>query len=219
MSSFLFDELVSAGFSPIEIIPEVTLVENFLTKEELEEILSVIEKTPQADWEIEYTRNLTRFCLEKFGRYDVENLVAEGKFEITENWSDKNLNIRHNSVYESMHSRLENLIKKATDELELSGFATIQRMQKGVELKAHTDDHTDPSIHYATIIYINDDYVDGELFFEHKDLQVRPKPGSLLIFPGTEEFEHGVRHVGEGPIRYVIVGFVKVKNFYENNKY
>lgn len=219
MSSFLFNELTEAGFSPIEVIPEVVLVENFLTDEELSEILSIIEKTPQADWEVEYLRNLTRFCLEKFGRYDVENLVAEGKFEITENWADKNLNIRHNPVYEAMHSRLEDLIKKATDDLELSGFATIQRMQKGVELKAHTDDHTDPSIHYATIIYINDDYVDGELFFEHKDLQVRPKPGSLLIFPGTHEFEHGVRYVGEGPIRYVIVGFVKVKNFYENNKY
>jgi hypothetical protein len=42
---------------------------------------------------------------------------------------------------------------------------------------------------------------------------------TLLVFPGNEEFQHGVRHVGEGPIRYVIVGFIKVKDFYENNKY
>jgi hypothetical protein len=61
-------------------------------------------------------------------------------------------------------------------------------MQKGVELKSHTDQHTDPSIHYATIIYINDDYVDGELFFPNKDISLRPKPGDLLFFPGNEEY-------------------------------
>ena len=101
----------------------------------------------------------------------------------------------------------------------LSGLATIQRMQKGVELKAHTDQHTDPSIRYATIIYINDDYVDGEIFFPNLDISLRPKPGDLLFFPGDQKHEHGVRHVGEGPIRYVIVGFVKEKGHYEKNRY
>jgi hypothetical protein len=92
-------------------------------------------------------------------------------------------------------------------------------MQKGVELKSHTDQHTDPSIHYATIIYINDDYVDGELFFPNKDIALRPKPGDLLFFPGNEEYEHGVKHVGDGPIRYVIVGFIKEIGHYERNRY
>jgi hypothetical protein len=96
----------------------------------------------------------------------------------------------------------------------------MQRMQEGVELKSHTDQHTDPSIKYAAILYINDDYKDGTLFFVNKEnSDLRPRPGTLLVFPGNEEFQHGVRHVGEGPIRYVIVGFIKVKDFYENNKY
>ena len=92
-------------------------------------------------------------------------------------------------------------------------------MQDGVELKAHTDQYTDPSIRYATIIYINDDYNGGEIFFTNKNLELKPKPGSLLIFPGNDEFNHGVRHVQSGPIRYVLVGFIKEKGFYENNKY
>jgi hypothetical protein len=92
-------------------------------------------------------------------------------------------------------------------------------MQEGVELKSHTDQHTDPSIRYASILYLNDNYKDGELFFKNLDIELKPKPGSLLIFPGTPQYEHGVRHVGAGPIRYVLVGFVKVKNFYVNNKY
>jgi hypothetical protein len=219
MSSFLVNELKNTDFVFTEVIDGVVLVEDFLSKEEVDTVLAIINKTPDSDWMIEYTRNLKRFCLEKFGRHDVENLVAEGKFEITENWADKNLNIRYHPIYEKMHTRLNDLVIKSDPNLELSGFATIQRMQPGVELKSHTDQHTDPSIRYATILYINDDYAAGELFFENKDLDLRPKPGSLLIFPGNEEFEHGVRHVADGPIRYVIVGFIKVKDFYKENKY
>jgi len=219
MTSFLSDDLKNSNFNVTEITDNVTLVNDFLSTDEVDTILSVINQTPEDAWQIEYTKNLKRFCLEKFGRDDVEQLVAEGKFEITQNWSDKNLNISDHPLYNKIYSRLNDLIVKSSPDLELSGFATIQRMQPGVELKSHTDQHTDPSIRYATILYVNDDYVDGELFFENKDLELRPKPGSLLIFPGNEEFEHGVRHVGDGPVRYVIVGFIKVKDFYKENKY
>jgi hypothetical protein len=92
-------------------------------------------------------------------------------------------------------------------------------MQPGVELKSHTDQRTDPSIKYATILYLNDDYNNGELFFENFNLELKPKPGELLIFPGNEKYEHGVRHVGEGPIRYVLVGFIKEVDHYLKNKY
>ena len=68
-------------------------------------------------------------------------------------------------------------------------------------------------------IYINDDYLDGELFFPNKDISLRPKPGDLLFFPGNEEYEHGVKHVGDVPIRYVIVGFIKEIGHYERNRY
>jgi hypothetical protein len=157
--------------------------------------------------------------MEKFGRDDVDNLVAEGKFEITQNWKDKNFNILHHEIQRPLYDGLNSMVVKADPELILSGFATIQRMQTGVELKAHTDQKTDPSIKYATIVYINDDYADGELFFPNLGIQLKPKPGTMLFFPGNEQYEHGVKHVGEGQIRYVLVGFIKEKYHYQNNKY
>ena len=158
--------------------------------------------------------------MEKFGRDDVENLVAEGKFEITVGWEDKNLDITNRKISVTLNNRLSKLLEIADPSLELGGFGTMQRMQSGVQLKSHTDQHTDPSIRYAAILYINDDYKDGTLFFKNKeDSDLRPKPGTLLVFPGNEEYEHGVRTVGEGPIRYVTVGFMKVTGFYEKNKY
>lgn len=219
MSNFLEEQIKDNGFSFESVIPDLTLIEDFLSEEEVQYILDIIDRTPDEVWKIEYLSNLKRFCLEKFGRDDVDNLVAEGKFEITRNWEDKNLNISEDPIYRTIHSRLDRMVQLTDSSLELSGFATIQRMQPGVELTSHTDQHTDPSIKYASILYLNDEYKDGQLFFKNKDIELRPKPGSLLIFPGNEEFEHGVRHVGEGPIRYVLVGFIKIKDFYKNNKY
>ncbi len=211
--------LKDRGFVFEEVTDELTSIENFLTDDELEFLLEKINQASQADWEIEYMSNLKNFCMEKFGRDDVDNLVAEGKFEITQNWVDKNLNVSQYPEYRVFYERMASMVSEADDSLMLSGFATIQRMQPGVELKSHTDQHTDPSIKYATIIYINDDYKDGELFFENINLKLRPKPKTLLIFPGNEKYEHGVEFVGEGPIRYVLVGFIKEKDHYIHNRY
>jgi hypothetical protein len=220
MDIFLKKELDEAGFNPQIIEGELIMIENFLLKEELEEVLNLINGTVDEDWSIEYKQSLKSFCMEKFGRDDVENLVAEGKYEITHNWYDKNLDIGHLPLSNTIHKRLQDLITIANKDLVLAGFATLQRMQPGVELKSHTDQHTDPSVRYAAILYLNDDYKEGRLFFKNKPgVEPVPKPGSLLLFPGNEEYEHGVQHVGEGPIRYVIVGFIKLRDFYKDNKY
>lgn len=220
MDTFLKKEFEDAGYSVEVFHDHILSIENFLEDSELETMLEIINNTDNEEWSIEYTKNLARFCMEKFGRDDVENLVAEGKFEITQGWQDKNLNITAEPICSVLQKRLGDLLQKADPSLELGGFGTLQRMQEGVELKSHTDQHTDPSIRYAAILYINDDYTDGTLFFKNKpDSDLRPKPKTLLIFPGNEEYEHGVRFVGEGPIRYVTVGFMKVTGFYEKNKY
>lgn len=219
MSTFAKQEFIESGFDVEELIPGVLLVKNFITDQELSELLDIIKNTPEEDWLIEYTTNLKRFCLEKFGRDDVENLVKEGKFEITQGWEDKNLSLKDYEITALINTRLENILYKAKPDSELASIKTLQRMQKGVQLKAHTDQSTDPAIYYAQILYLNDDYEGGELFFVNKNFKVKPKPRSLLVFPGTEEFEHGVNFVKDGPIRYVMVSFLREKGFYEKNKY
>jgi hypothetical protein len=219
MSNFLKNILEENSFQVEEITDDVLLVKDFFSKDDLSKVFDIIDSTPNEEWFVEYHGNLKNFCMQKFGRDDVDNLVAEGKFEITQNWQDKNLNISTYPFQKDFFNRLNDLVQNVDDTIELSGFATIQRMQEGVELKAHTDQDTDPSIRYAAILYLNDDYVDGELFFPNSGLEFKPKPGSMLIFPGTAEYNHGVKHVGPGPIRYVLVGFIKEKGFYEKNRY
>jgi hypothetical protein len=219
MDAFLEKQLIENNFEIKKIDNNIILVENFISEEEIKDIFNIIDSISEDDWRIEYLGNLKHFCMEKFGRDDVENLVAEGKFEITQNWEDKNFNILNTEIQLKIYKKLGSLVEKADDSLELSGFATIQRMQEGVELKPHTDQDTDPSIRHAAILYLNEEYSRGEIFFSNHNIELKPKPGSLLLFPGTKEYNHGVKHVGPGPIRYVLVGFIKVKDFYKDNKY
>jgi hypothetical protein len=212
-------QLVDSGYVLTDITAELFSVENFLSQDQINTFWDIINSTSQEDWEVAYFESIKNFCMTKFGRNDIENLVKEGKFEITQNWKDKNLSISSNKLYPELHQILNSMVIKSDTSLILDGLATIQRMQAGVELKSHTDQHTDPSVQYATIIYINDDYVDGELFFPNLNLEVKPKAGTLLFFPGNTEYEHGVRHVGEGPVRYVLVGFIKESNHYIINRY
>lgn len=208
------------GYEVEEPINNLFIIKNFLNDEEHKTLFEYLKSLSQQDWEIEYTENLKKFCLLKFGIDDVEKLVKEGKFEVTQSWSDKNVNLRNNEKTDKICNTLRKRINLfLPDDIEIKGPGTAQRQYTGVPLTPHFDQHTDPSIAYAAIIYLNDDYIDGELFFTNKNFEIKPPVRSLVIFPGTEEFTHGVKAPGEGPIRYVLPSFISKKGFYDNGKY
>lgn len=215
----LIDQLRKKDFSFEQVTDEIISIKEFITQDELDQIKKIIDRASQQDWEKHYLSSLPNFCMEKFGRSDVENLVAEGKFEVTQGWADKTLLLEDRSLNQTLLSRLANMLVYCDNTLNLGGLSTIQRLPPGVELKSHVDQDTDPSIRYASILYLTDDHSGGELFFENLDISLKPKPRDLLFFPGDSKHKHGVRHVLDGPTRYVIVGFVKKIGFYENNKY
>ena len=197
----------------------IFVIKNFITEDEENKLMNYIYSLSQSDWETEYNNSLKAFCLYKFGTDDVEKLVKEGKFEITENWSDKNMSLHADPEIDSLTNqiviRIFNLLSNYSDYVP-KGPGVIQRQQPGVSLTPHFDQHTDPSISHAAIIYLNDNYIDGELYFPNKDYKIKPKKISLVIFPGTQEYMHGVFPPGDGPIRYVLPGFIGKKDFYDN---
>lgn len=212
------DMFIDAGYEVESLSDKIWLIKEFLTKEEQQGIFEIINGLTQYDWEQFYISNLKTFCMEKFGRDDVDNLVAEGKFEVTDNWKDKAYPFYTHNLSKQITHRLQQIFKEH-DDLNVNGAGIIQRQYEGVPLKAHSDQHTDPSIVAAGVIYINDDYTDGEVFFENKGIKLKPPARSLLIFPGDAEHTHGVDAPGAGPIRYVSPCFIHIKDFYKDNKY
>jgi predicted 2-oxoglutarate/Fe(II)-dependent dioxygenase YbiX len=53
----------------------------------------------------------------------------------------------------------------------------------------------------ATIVYLNDDYEGGELYFPNQDIKFKPKRGAAYFFPGDMNYIHGITEVTSG-IRY-----------------
>jgi hypothetical protein len=208
------------GYEAEEPIDNFFVIKNFLDEQEQNTLLTYIKSLSQEDWEFEYYQGLKKFCLTKFGTDDINRLVEEGKFEITQNWIDKNANLLTNIATKTICNRLNKKINSfLPEDIVTNGPGIVQRQYAGVPLTAHHDQHTDPSIRYAAIIYLNDDYISGELFLSKKNFTIKPPARSLVIFPGTEEFTHGVHAPEEGPIRYVLPSFISQKGFYDDGKY
>jgi predicted 2-oxoglutarate/Fe(II)-dependent dioxygenase YbiX len=90
---------------------------------------------------------------------------------------------------------------------------------QGYDLSWHYENHPECDyeskwITYGVVLYFNDDYEGGELVFQHKPIQIKPKKGSLMVFPASEEYSHAVKKVA-GNERIVFSGFVYAKEYYD----
>jgi predicted 2-oxoglutarate/Fe(II)-dependent dioxygenase YbiX len=57
------------------------------------------------------------------------------------------------------------------------------------------------------VVYLNDDYSDGEIYFQFFDIAVKPNPGDIMIYPSSWQYTHGVEPViGD---RYALVIWFK----------
>jgi len=59
---------------------------------------------------------------------------------------------------------------------------------------------------YVGILYLNDDYEGGHLYFTDHDIDFKPQKLSFIVFPGGVENVHGVSEITEGT-RYTMVSF------------
>jgi hypothetical protein len=98
---------------------------------------------------------------------------------------------------------------------------TIQVVRwDGQEMPPHQDDrhpngqpHNTPWRVWASILYLNDDFAGGELYFPETGESYRPISGSLIYFEGY--LWHGVRKVTCG-IRYTSPGWYSMKPEHED---
>ena len=200
-------QLVTLKHDYEEVARGVYLVRDFLTDLEIEMVMKTIEKATEDDWKTHYMQGVKDLAERKYGRTDVESLVEEGLIEITTHWIDKNLSLPY-EISEAMSERIKNIIAFDPD-IAFDGVGTIQRQYEGEPLIEHVDNHSDPMIEYAVIMYINDDYNGGELFFGRLGLEIVPPAKSMIIFPSGEDYLHGVKPPTAGPQRYVLPSFVR----------
>lgn len=203
----LENRLTKLNYEFEEVADSIFLIKNFLTDDEIDSIMLEINAASQSEWETHYMEGVIGLAERKYGRTDIDNLVEEGLVEITTHWHDKNLRLSE-SIAHPISERVDQILKFDPN-IRFDGIGTIQRQYEGAQLTEHVDNHADPEILYAAIMYINDDYVNGELFFSRLNFEIKPPSKSLLIFPSGEKYLHGVKPPGAGPHRYVLPAFVR----------
>ncbi len=84
---------------------------------------------------------------------------------------------------------------------------SVSKYSTGKSMGPHVDDYgnnDDPNI--SVVLYLNDDYTGGELFFKEQNVKIKPEAGSIVIFPSVEPYYHESLPVESG-IKYMSPGF------------
>jgi predicted 2-oxoglutarate/Fe(II)-dependent dioxygenase YbiX len=119
-----------------------------------------------------------------------------------------------------VHAILKDAIDRVQKEIEFYfgrplevNFPGIRRWDVGEYQPLHADGE-DPEGHpneafivdYGAVIYLNDDYEGGEIYFPDHKLEFKPSAGTLVFFPSNIMYIHGVREITKG-IRYTTPSF------------
>lgn len=76
------------------------------------------------------------------------------------------------------------------------GLTHIAKFEAGYGMHEHFDSSKPNDI--ATLIYLNDDYEGGQIYFPDLGLEYKPKAGDLVMFPDNPQFVHGVKPIISG---------------------
>ncbi len=72
--------------------------------------------------------------------------------------------------------------------------------------------------HLSSVIYLNDNYDGGELYFKDHDISIKPEAGDYITFPGNRHYQHGVKEVS-GAVRYTLSTWVRFEEAYGKEMY
>ena len=89
-------------------------------------------------------------------------------------------------------------------------FLRVARYEVGGHYAAHIDASGEDGWRriVSSVLYLNDGYEGGELYFPLFDLTYKPVAGSLILFPSSYSYEHGSRPITKGK-KYCVLSWYK----------
>lgn len=118
------------------------------------------------------------------------------------------------SIFMDVNQKLEEAVSAVYGKSVTPSSIHAQKWEVGSSANPHSDNSdfdgnpTDgfDNLKYVGILYLNNDYEGGELYFPEHGISIRPNSGSMYIFSGGVENIHGVTEITSGT-RYSIVSF------------
>ena len=115
-----------------------------------------------------------------------------------------NSNISHEwkEIMNNVKKTIFNFLKK---EYDVNGFGYVLRARMNDKMEIHIDNNEDKNIKYGVILYFNDNYDGGEVFYSDLNKSIKPEARSLILH--RADIHHGVKEVTKG-IRYYATAFL-----------
>lgn len=220
-----YEAVREAGHNVVQLEENIFVIENFISEKDADFLLSFAKSLNEDQWKCLNLKILKQNAMESFGTDDIEALEKSGTISINRYSIDKSVGLSNNpmrpdGVDDATLNTTEKICRKYTDKLngfvnkneyELSPFYSMRRHYLDDGMPFHSDQKNTPKQRQSVVMYLNDDYVGGELHFRDQPVSVKPKARSVLIFNNGADYMHGVKTVLDGPTRYTLATFISVK--------
>lgn len=181
----------------IEDNKKVYVVEEFLSKEELEIINSYLQNNESE-----------------------KDSSGYSPFKTYTNNGDQNLS----KCFDAIYTRVKEFIEKSFQcSVHDEGLSSVVELNVGDFMPLHLDHGSalnksvglktgsgHPTRDISSVLYYNNNYTGGEICFPNQDLFIKPKPGTFICFPAEDNFPHEVKVITEG-IRWCSTNFWCIK--------
>lgn len=80
----------------------------------------------------------------------------------------------------------------------------IGKYPQGAYYKDHIDNGGGRTL--SIVLFLNNDFEGGELYFNYQQLEVKPKAGSLVVFPSNFMYRHECKEITKGQ-KFIVFNF------------
>jgi hypothetical protein len=178
----------------VNIDENIIIIKNFISKEECDLIIKSAESCSQSDWDI-YTNS------KRDSRNEWSDRILD--FKKAKNFDDST-----KKIIDEIFLKLQFLLNiHYKFNYQYSEMFAIYRTKINQRMKVHYDQGGDSKVKYGAVLYLNDDYEGGEIYYPNVNIKIKPQCGDLVIHPTDLKYSHGVKTVKNG-IRYCTTTFL-----------
>ena len=196
------------NFNRVYIDPEIYYVENFISQSEIDTILSSTFEWIQT--------NEDGNGAGPFDEKDLEKLRSDG---VARRFTGI-IKSEEQFWWDVIVTRLRELLDNENEKYNAVPYITKYLPEGDWGLYYHYENHPDcgPIGKYTTkgfTLGLNDGWSGGEISFKYKGIDFTVKPGTIVVFPASEDYTHAVLKSRDGN-RIVHSAFVYSNDFYES---
>lgn len=115
--------------------------------------------------------------------------------------SNKESAVLVKQIIDAMTSCAEQYAKEYSIDIpiDLGSECVLNKYRENEIMGQHADwnEHQN-MLEYSFVVYINDDYEGGELYFENLGVTIKPEAGSVALFPAKLPYSHGSNQLISG---------------------